>query len=87
MSIESTTKFFQKAQNNETLMQKLRAISLDNEEGLNAVVALAKETGYDITVEDLKKGTNENAELSPDELENVSGGATRYRLDYTGSNL
>lgn len=36
MSIESITKFFQEAQNNETLMQKPRAISLDNEDGLNA---------------------------------------------------
>ena len=37
-------------------------------------IAIAKESGLEITTDDFKKMTSESVELSDKELENVSGG-------------
>ena len=68
MSKESAAKFVQVVMEDEELRE--RAKSLRPEEA----VPLGKEMGYDFTLEEFTEATNEDRELSPDELDNAAGG-------------
>ena len=58
--------FIEKVKGNTTLQEKLKAAA-----DADAVLAIAKEAGFSISADDLKKA---QSEISEEELENVSGG-------------
>ena len=58
--------FIEKLKGNTTLQEKLKAAA-----DADAVLAIAKEAGFSISADDLKKA---QSEISEEELENVSGG-------------
>ena len=66
---ETLKKFLEEISADEELMKK--ACTASEEE----ILALAKEKGYELTAEDLKK---QASELSEDELETVAGGKSCY---------
>ena len=68
MSKENAKAFVQAILNDEELREK--TANMKPEEA----VPLAKEMGYDFTLEELEEVKNEDTELSPDELENAAGG-------------
>ena len=67
MSEEQLKAFLEKLQGDTSLQEKLKAAS-----DADAVVSIAKEEGFSISVDDLK---NAQSELSDEELEGVAGGA------------
>ena len=71
MSAEQLKAFLEKVQADSSLQEKLKAAS-----DANAVVVIAKEAGFKISVDDLKAHQDGNGmiELSEEELEGVSGG-------------
>ena len=68
MSQEQLKAFLEKAKADTSLQEKLKAAA-DND----AVVAIAKEAGFSISADDLKKAQSA-IELSDEELEGVAGG-------------
>ena len=66
MSEEQLKAFLEKVKADTSLQEKLKAAS-----DADAVVAIAKEAGFDISVDDLEKA---ESELSEDELGGLSGG-------------
>ena len=74
MALDSAKKFMADVAADEALKAKIAAVQADGED---AVVAAAKDAGYDFTADELKEATRGDAELSVDELENVAGGAGR----------
>lgn len=68
MSEEQLKAFLEKVKGDTGLQEKLKA-ALD----ADAVVSIAKEEGFSISVDDLK---NTQYELSDEELEDVAGGGT-----------
>ena len=66
MSEEQLKAFLEKVQVDTSLQEKLKAAA-DND----AVVAIAKEAGFNISADDLK---NAQSEISDEELEGVAGG-------------
>ena len=66
MSEEQLKAFLEKVKANTSLQEKLKAAS-----DADAVVAIAKEAGFSISVDDLKKA---QSEISEEELEGVAGG-------------
>ena len=74
MSEEQLKAFLEKVKADTSLQEKLKAAADDN-----AVVAIAKESGFSISADDLMKA---DADLSEEELESASGGrciVTRIR--------
>ena len=74
MSEEQLKAFLEKVKADTSLQEKLKAAADDN-----AVVAIAKESGFSISADDLMKA---EADLSEEELESASGGqciVTRIR--------
>ena len=67
MSEEQLKAFLEKVKGDTTLQEKLKAAS-----DADAVVAIAKEAGFSISADDLKKAPSE---ISEEELEGVAGGA------------
>ena len=67
MSEEQLKAFLEKVQSDTSLQEKLKAAS-----DADAVLALAKESGFSITVDELQT----ISELSEEELENATGGGT-----------
>ena len=67
MSEEQLKAFLEKVKADTSLQEKLKAAS-----DADAVVAIAKEAGFSISADDLKKA---QSELSDEELEGVAGGA------------
>ena len=67
MSEEQLKAFLEKVKGDNNLQEKLKAAT-DND----AVAAIAKDTGFSISAEDLKNAPQE--ELSDEELEGVTGG-------------
>ena len=65
MSEEQLKAFLEKVKADTSLQEKLKA------EGADAVVAIAKEAGFSISADDLKKA---QSEISEEELEGVAGG-------------
>ena len=66
MSEEQLKAFIEKVQVDTSLQEKLKAAA-DND----AVTAIAKEAGFSISADDLKKA---QSEISEEELEGVAGG-------------
>ena len=68
MSEEQLKAFLEKVKGDTSLQEKLKsATSADSD----AVLAIAKEAGFAITVDELKKA---QAEISEEELESATGG-------------
>jgi len=75
MSREQVEAFYAKVMQDEELKQKVMAIKGAPEAVGNAVVELAKEEGFDVTLDDYKALYYENnEEMSDEELAQVSGG-------------
>ena len=68
MSEEQLKAFLEKVQVDTSLQEKLKA-AVD----ADAVTAIAKEAGFSISADDLKKAQSELSELSDEELEGVAG--------------
>jgi predicted ribosomally synthesized peptide with nif11-like leader len=75
MSEEQLKAFLEKVKGDTSLQEKLKAVA-----DSDAVLAIAKEAGFSISADDLKKAQSAN-ELSDEELEGVAGGMTG-RLDH-----
>ena len=67
MSEEQLKAFLEKVKTDASLQEKLKAAA-DND----AVAAIAKDAGFSISADDLKKA---QSEISEEELEGVAGGA------------
>ena len=65
MSLEQLKAFLAKVKGDSSLQEKLKAAA-----DADAVVSIAKEAGFSISADDLKKAQ----ELSKEELEGVAGG-------------
>ena len=65
MSEEQLKAFLEKVKADTSLQEKLKAADID------AVVSIAKEEGFSISADDLKKA---QSEVSEEELEGVAGG-------------
>ena len=76
MSEEQLKAFREKVKADTSLQEKLKAAS-----DADAVAAIAKEAGFDISVDDLEKA---ESELSEDELGGLSGGF--HVVEGSGSN-
>ena len=73
MSKEQVSEFFKKVTADDALKAKAKTIDLNN---ASAILAFAKEQGFDFSEADLTQWQEEQeSELSDDDLENVSGGA------------
>ena len=75
--------FLEKAVNNKVLMTKLDELSLSGASD-DEIIALAAKNGFIITKEDIEEFTNQEAEYSKineEELEKVAGGASQNRYD------
>ena len=66
MSEEQLKAFLEKVQGDTSLQEKLKAAA-----NANAVTAIAKEAGFNVSADDLTKA---QSELSDQELEGVAGG-------------
>ena len=69
MSEEQLKAFWEAIQADTALQQKLQGVT-----DPDAIVAIAKEAGFSISADELKKAM-ESIELSEEQLEGVSGGA------------
>ena len=67
MSEEQLKAFLEKVKGDTSLQEKLKAAA-----DVDAVLVIAKATGFSITIKDLKE---HHQELSDDELESAAGGA------------
>ena len=70
MTLEQLKAFLAKAKDDQSIQEKLKAAA-----DSDAVLAIAKDAGFMISVDDLK---NAQSELTEDELEGVSGGFTAF---------
>jgi len=75
MSEEQLKAFLEKLKADTNLQEKLKTAA-----DANAVVAIAKESGFSISADDLKKA---EAELSEEELEGVAGGESKISCSVT----
>ena len=66
MSLEQLKAFLEKVKSNSSLQEKLKAAA-----DSDAVLAIAKDAGFMITVEDFK---NAQSELFEEELKGIAGG-------------
>ena len=73
MSEEQLKAFLEKVQSDTSLQEKLKAAS-----DADAVLSLAKESGFSITVDELQT----ISELSEEELENITGGSSDNKHCY-----
>ena len=72
MSEEQLKAFLEKVKGDTSLQEKLK-VAADSD----AVLAIAKEAGFSISVEDLKKA---QSEVSEEELEAAAGGGTTITI-------
>ena len=72
MSEEQLKLFLATVKVDAIIQEKLKAT-----DDVDAIVAIAKQTGFDITAEELKRATSSPMELSDDDLENVAGGCAQ----------
>ena len=68
MSLESAKKFYEKIQKDDALKAKLEAASKAERP------QILKSAGYEFTKEEMKSVAASNAELSADDLANITGG-------------
>ena len=71
MTLEQLKAFLEKAKGDSNLQERLKAAA-----DSDAVVSIAKESGFSISADDLKNA--QVTELSDEELEGVAGGGTYY---------
>ena len=69
MSEEQLKAFLEKVKADTSLQEKLKAAA-----DANAVAAIAKEAGFNVSADDLTKAQSELSELSDQELEGVAAG-------------
>lgn len=83
MSKEDIRKFQEELQKNAELERKLDALQLSHE-NFEELISLAKEAGFDFTLDELKEANSKpvTEELSIDELEKVVGGLTNARGEW-----
>lgn len=87
--MEQVKLFLEKIQVDAKLQQELKALYLHQPEAASdALVALARANGFEITMEDLKNYANntkeaalKNRELSEDDLDTVSGGTGSWNVN------
>lgn len=80
MSVKNLKAFGVKVVEDKELNRKAKETGLNNIEGM---IALAKEYGYDISMQDfldIAKDMESTEELNDDELEKVSGGTSEFVL-------
>ena len=77
MSEDQPKAFLEKVKADTSLQEKLKAAS-----DADAVVAIAKEAGFSISADDLKKA---QSEISEEELEGVAGGKSWTRCWVEGN--
>ena len=70
MSEEQLKAFLEKVKSDTSLQEKLKAAS-----DADTVISIAKEAGFSISTDDLKKA---QSELSEEELEGVAGGVCAW---------
>ena len=78
MSEEQLKAFLEKVKADTSLQEKLKAAA-----DADAVTAIAKEAGFNVSADDLTKA---QSELSEEELEGVAGGNCSGRVDICNSN-
>lgn len=74
MAVAQVEAFYQKVMENEELKEKVMAISGTPKIVAESVVAIAKENGFDVTVEDFKEFYYDQAEMDSDEMEQIAAG-------------
>ncbi len=77
MSEEQLKAFLEKVKGDNNLQEKLKAAA-----DTDAVLAIAKEAGFSISTDDLKKA---QSEISEEELEGVAGGLQPMSRDFTNA--
>ncbi|KZR80704.1 Nitrogen fixation protein of unknown function [Synechococcus sp. MIT S9509] len=70
MSEEQLKAFLEKVKSDTSLQEKLKAAA-----DADAVLAIAKEAGFSVSVDDLKEAGFKQSEISDGELEGAAGGA------------
>lgn len=89
MSVEQAKAFIEKAQSDEALRAKLKAIKTENkEEAVAAVVRIAADAGYSFDAQHYAAAANAHVEaqyaageLSDEQLDQVAGGATADSIE------
>ena len=76
MSEEQLKSFIEKVKTDTGLQVKLKAAT-----DADAVVTIAKEAGFSISADDLKKNAQSITELSDEELEGVAGGEASFTCE------
>ena len=79
MSEEQLKAFLEKVKADTSLQEKLKAAA-----DANAVTAIAKEAGFNVSADDLTKA---QSELSDQELEGVAGGKNQLKYCWICSNI
>ena len=69
MSEEQLKAFIEKVQGDTSLQEKLKTAA-----DSDAVLAISKEAGFNLSIDDLKKAQEDQTELSVKELESTVGG-------------
>ena len=75
MSEEQFRAFLEKVKDDSSLQEKLKTAA-----DVDAVAAIAKETGFSISTDDLNNAQSRVRELSEEELEIVAGGLKSRRI-------
>lgn len=74
MAIQQVEAFYKKVMEDEALKEKVMGIKGAPLSVAEKVVAIAKENGFDVTVDDFKQYYNDQAQMSPEEMEEIAGG-------------
>ena len=74
MAVQQVEAFYKKVMEDDVLKEKVMGIKGAPLSVAEKVVAIAKENGFDVSVEDFKEDYTEQADLSAEEMEQVSGG-------------
>ena len=75
VSEEQLKAFWQAVQADTALQQKLQGLT-----ELDAITAIAKDAGFNISADELKKAQSQLSELSEEQLEGVDGGGTTWDM-------
>ena len=76
MSEEQLKAFLEKVKADTSLQEKLQGVT-----DADAIVAIAKEAGFCISADELKKAVSDVSELDEEQLEKVSGGGNNRHLE------
>lgn len=73
MAIQQVEAFYKKVMEDDALKEKVMGIKGAPLSVAEKVVEIAKENGFDVSVDDFRKFYTEQADLSAEELEQISG--------------